>query len=103
MRRRLNTVFTYGDPPFYAQVARDHAGLNLRAVVGPVFGESFRTREGGALAATLTLEDVAPLYDTIRKAGLSFHQELRREPWGAETFIVADPDGNLVCFAGRKA
>ncbi|WP_376774795.1 hypothetical protein [Mesorhizobium silamurunense] len=22
------------------------------------------------------------------------------EPWGARTFIVQDPDGNLICFAG---
>jgi hypothetical protein len=25
---------------------------------------------------------------------------LRKEPWGAETFIVKDPDGNLLLFAG---
>ena len=27
-------------------------------------------------------------------------QTLRKEPWGAETFIVKDPDGNLLLFAG---
>jgi hypothetical protein len=26
------------------------------------------------------------------------HQRLRREPWGQQTFIVVDPDGNLVSF-----
>jgi hypothetical protein len=25
---------------------------------------------------------------------------LKREPWGAHTFIVRDPDGNLLLFAG---
>jgi len=25
---------------------------------------------------------------------------LRKERWGAETFIVKDPDGNLLLFAG---
>ncbi|WP_435528297.1 hypothetical protein [Mesorhizobium abyssinicae] len=24
---------------------------------------------------------------------------MRTEPWGARTFIVSDPDGNLICFA----
>jgi hypothetical protein len=25
---------------------------------------------------------------------------LKEEPWGARTFIVLDPDGNLILFAG---
>jgi hypothetical protein len=29
-----------------------------------------------------------------------FHQTLKQEPWGATTFIVIDPDGNLILFAG---
>jgi hypothetical protein len=32
--------------------------------------------------------------------GVTFAQTLRREPWGAKTFIVKDPDGNLLLFAG---
>jgi hypothetical protein len=31
---------------------------------------------------------------------VSFHQSLRTEPWGARTFIVQDPDGNLIAFSG---
>ena len=34
-------------------------------------------------------------------AGVPFHQRLRAEPWGARTFIVRDPDGNLLAFAGN--
>ena len=30
-------VFTYGEPPFYGQVRRDNARLNLRMVCEPVF------------------------------------------------------------------
>lgn len=48
--------FTYGVPPFYAQVARDGAGLNLRKVTGPVFDAAFRVREGDILSATVTVE-----------------------------------------------
>jgi hypothetical protein len=31
---------------------------------------------------------------------VTFAQPLQREPWGAKTFIVKDPDGNLLLFAG---
>jgi len=30
---------------------------------------------------------------------VDFAQTLRNEPWGARTFIVRDPDGNLILFA----
>jgi uncharacterized glyoxalase superfamily protein PhnB len=36
------------------------------------------------------------------RAGVEFHQPLKPEPWGARTFIVRDPDGNLILFAGRS-
>ena len=36
----------------------------------------------------------------FQAAGVPFFQTLRREPWGAKTFIVKDPDGNLLLFAG---
>ena len=92
--------FTYGDPPFCAQVYRDGGRLNLRKVGGPVFDSDFRTRERDALSATLTLDDAKPLFLEFQKANVVFHQTLRTEPWGARTFIVQDPDGNLICFAG---
>lgn len=28
-----------------------------------------------------------------------FHQHLKEEPWGAMTFIVKDPAGNLLLFS----
>ncbi|MBO9708187.1 MAG: VOC family protein [Caulobacter sp.] len=93
-------VFTSGEPAFYAQVARDGAKLNLRRVEGPVFAEHFRVHEPDALSATLTLDDARPVFLELQAAGVIFHQSLRREPWGAQTFIVSDPDGNLILFAG---
>ncbi|NIA71234.1 VOC family protein [Pelagibius litoralis] len=92
--------FSYGEPPFYAQVYRDGGRLNLRKVGGPVFNSDFRTRERDALSATLTLDDAKPLFLEFQKANVAFHQTLKTEPWGARTFIVQDPDGNLICFAG---
>jgi catechol 2,3-dioxygenase-like lactoylglutathione lyase family enzyme len=99
----FTVAFAYGEPPFYAQVVRDGARLNLRHIEGPVFDPGLREREGDVLAATLTLDDAKPLFLEFQAAGAVFHQTLRAEPWGARTFIVADPDGNLVCFAGSEA
>ena len=37
-------VFTYGEPPYYAQVKRDTARLNFRCVDRPVIDSDFRDR-----------------------------------------------------------
>jgi uncharacterized glyoxalase superfamily protein PhnB len=99
----FETAFVHGDPPFYAQVVRDGARLNLRHVDQPAFDESFRKTEPDALSATLAIDDAAALFAEFQRAGATFHQPLKHEPWGAQTFIVADPDGNLLCFAGNGA
>jgi len=97
----FEVAFQYGEPPFYAQVFRDGARLNLRKVGGPVFDAGFRAREVDALSATLTADDPKRLYLEYQAAGASFHQPLRTEPWGARSFIVQDPDGNLIAFSGE--
>jgi catechol 2,3-dioxygenase-like lactoylglutathione lyase family enzyme len=94
--------FVYGDPPFYGQVARDQARLTLRVVGEPVFAGDIREREH-LLSASLTVAtsaEIEQLFATYQAAGVRFHQTLKKEPWGATTFVVADPDGNLVLFAG---
>ncbi len=94
--------FVHGDPPFYAQVKRDGATLALRRVEGQVFADDIRVRED-LLAAILTLdrpEAIKHLFRNYQAVGVPFHQPLRKEPWGARTFIVQDPDGNLLLFAG---
>jgi catechol 2,3-dioxygenase-like lactoylglutathione lyase family enzyme len=97
----FTVAFTSGDPPFYAQVSRDGARLNLRHADGPVFHPDFRSTTPDALSATITLDDAGALFAEFRRAGATFHQTIRTEPWGARTFIVQDPDGNLFLFAGR--
>lgn len=93
-------AFTYGEPPFYAQVRRDAARLNLRWVRGPVFVPGFREREVDVLSATIAVDDPKALFLELQAAGAPVHQALRTEPWGARTFIIRDPDGNLIAFAG---
>ena len=41
----FTVVFTYGEPPFYAQVARDAARINLRCVAKPPIDPELRDRE----------------------------------------------------------
>lgn len=98
-RLGFEVAFIYGEPPFYAQVFRGAAKLNLRSVDMPAFSPDFRLREIDPLAATITLDDVKALFLEYKAADVPFHQTLRTEPWGARTFIVRDPDGNLIAFA----
>ena len=94
--------FTYGDPPYYGQVARDNARFNLRLVFEPVFVADVRKREH-LLSASITVataNEIKQLFLGYQAAGVSFHQSLKKEPWGARTFVVSDPDENLILFAG---
>jgi catechol 2,3-dioxygenase-like lactoylglutathione lyase family enzyme len=95
-------VFLYGMPPFHGQVKRDGARLNLRCVDGPVFDNAKRVRDQ-LLSAAVTVDsadEIKALYLEFQSAGVAFSQPLKREPWGAQNFIIADPDGNLLLFAG---
>ncbi len=98
----FTVVFTYGEPPFYGQVKRDVARLNLRMVCERVFVGDIRERED-LLTASMTVDSAAEikqLFLQYQEAGVDFFQPLKQEPWGARTFIVRDPDGNLLLFAG---
>jgi catechol 2,3-dioxygenase-like lactoylglutathione lyase family enzyme len=98
----FSIVFVYGEPPFYAQVKRDRGLLNLKCMDVPVIDPELRDRES-LLAADMgldTAEEIKQLFVEFQNAGVSFFQTLRKEPWGARTFIVKDPDGNLLLFAG---
>lgn len=101
-RLGFSTAFTYGEPPFYAQVMRDGARLNLRCVAQPPIDGALRDREQ-LLAASLTVataEEIKALFLEYQAAGATFFQTLKRQPWGAKDFIVKDADGNLLLFAG---
>jgi len=94
--------FVYGDPPFYGQVSRDNALLALRSMDESFFAEDIREREE-LLSASITLasaDEIKQLFLAYQAVDVPFAQGLRREPWGAKTFIVKDPDGNLILFAG---
>ena len=97
--------FIYGHPQFYGQVVRDNARLALRVVPEPVFAGDVRKREH-LLSASITVataNEIKQLFLSYQAAGISFHQTLKKEPWGATTFIVSDPDENFILFAGPAA
>jgi len=100
-RLGFKTEFAYGEPPYYAQVIRDGVRLALKHADEPLFEalRPFRTEE--TLSASIALDRAKPLYLEYEAAGVRFHQPLRRESWGAWSFMVEDPDGNLIVFGGR--
>jgi catechol 2,3-dioxygenase-like lactoylglutathione lyase family enzyme len=94
--------FTYGDPPFYGAVKRDNARFALRLICEPVFAGDIRRREH-LLSASIevkTVSEIKQLFLDFEAAEVKFHQTLKKEPWGARNFIIEDPDGNLILFAG---
>ncbi|MDX3929291.1 MAG: VOC family protein [Shinella sp.] len=92
-------AFVYGDPPFYAQAFRDEVRLNFRHTDRPVFDGRIRSEEKDLLSATIVVEDADALFQEYQATGAEFHHAIRTEDWGARTFIVKDPDGNLIAFA----
>ena len=98
----FSIVFVYGEPPFYAQVRRDCGLLNLRCLDRPAIDPALRDRES-LLSSDMGVnshEEIKQLFLEFQAKGVTFFQTLRKEPWGAKNFIVKDPDGNLLLFAG---
>ena len=98
----FSIVFTYGEPPYYAQVKRDGAAFNLRCVKGHAIDPDLRDRMELLSASIIlaTAAEITQLARDFQQAGVSFAQALAKKPWGALDFIVRDIDGNLLLFAG---
>jgi catechol 2,3-dioxygenase-like lactoylglutathione lyase family enzyme len=98
----FSLVFSYGKPPYYAQVGRDAARLNLRRVERRIIDSAVRDREE-LLSVSMTVataDEIKLLFLEFQSAAVAFHQTLKKQPWGARNFVVKDPDGNLLLFAG---
>jgi len=98
----FSIVFAYGEPPFYAQVKRDGAQLNLKSVDSPVINPELRDREEllSAAMTVRTANELKQLFLEFQSTNVTFFQPLKKQPWGARNFIIKDPDGNLLLFAG---
>jgi predicted lactoylglutathione lyase len=98
----FSPAFSYGKPLYYAQVSRDAARLNLRSVEQTAIESTLRDREE-LLSVSMTVataDEIKLLFLEFQSAGVAFHQKLKKQPWGARNFVVKDPDGNLLLFAG---
>jgi catechol 2,3-dioxygenase-like lactoylglutathione lyase family enzyme len=99
------TEFAYGEPPFYAQVIRDGVRFAIKHADAPVIEtlNSIRKGENGGeefITCSVTLGSARQIFADYEAKGVTFLQRLRRETWGAWTFIVEDPDGNRIAFGG---
>lgn len=92
--------FVHGTPPFYGAVSRDGAVLHLKFVHEPVLTGG-PDGEDGLISSFIVVEDLQAFHDEFVAAGVTFVQPLTSQPWGWRDFIVADRDGNGLCFAER--
>jgi len=79
-------AFIYGEPPFYAQVRRDAALINLRCVEQPVIDAGVRDREQ-LLSASLTVataEEIKALFLEFQDAGVIFFSRSKASPGARE-------------------
>lgn len=94
----FHALFIYGEPPFYAHIARDDAILAIRHVTSPVINHD----AGEALlSAFIEISDADTLHASLQARGARIWQAPRDEPWHMRSFIVTDPDDNLICFASN--
>jgi uncharacterized glyoxalase superfamily protein PhnB len=92
--------FLHGDPPFYGSVSRDGACLHLKFVHDSVIVPGPDDREA-FIIVFVEVEHVDALFAEYVAASVSFAQRPRDQSWGWRDFIVRDPDGNMICFAGH--
>lgn len=93
----FDIVFTYGEPPFYGEVRRGDAAFNLRHVDESPFVAAVREQEQ-LLSASIRTTNAKELFLEFQAAGVEFQERLQLKPWGANEFVVRDPDANLILF-----
>jgi len=96
----FDVSYTYGEPPFWGEVQRDGALLNLRHVDRSPWVHGVRDAEQ-LLSAYVLVTDAKDLFVQYQGTGVDFHERLQRKPWGMNEFVVRDPDGNLLLFGSQ--
>lgn len=95
----FDVLFTYGEPSFYGVIARDSVRLALRQVDQYIVDDHTRSNaEEELLSVGIAVQAIETIYREFVDAGADFFQALRIEPWGKKSFVIRDPDGNLVAF-----
>lgn len=91
---------THGEPVFFASLIRNGVRLNLRLSSRRPYDPAFLASEPDVLAATIAVSNVEDLADEYAAHSVDFHRALGPTEWGVLGFVVADPDDNLIYFAG---
>jgi uncharacterized glyoxalase superfamily protein PhnB len=55
------------------------------------------------LSASIATTNAKDLFLEFQAAGVDFQERLQVKPWGANEFVVRDPDGNLILFGTPSA
>lgn len=98
----FDVAYTYGEPPFWGEIRRGGALLNIRHVDSTPWVDGVREAEQ-LLSAYVLTTDAKALFLEYQAAGADFQERLQRKPWGNDEFVVRDPDGNLVLFGSPPA
>ena len=80
----------------------DAAQVNLRCVDRPVIDPAVRDREE-LLSAVMTVastDEIKQLFLELQGKNVAFFPAAQDATMGARNFIIKDPDGNLLLFAG---
>ncbi len=87
-RLGFSIAFSHGEPPFYAQVTRDGARLNLRCVERPVIDPDLRDREEWLSAAltVATSAEIKALFLEFQAAGVDVLSDAEAAALGREKF-----------------
>lgn len=79
-------------------MSRGQARLNLRFVHRDPVDRQVAAAED-VLAANVPVIGMKGLDLELRERDVPIVQPLTAQPWGVRDFVVADPDGNRICFA----
>ena len=92
-------VGTWGEPPFYAIVARDQHAIHFRCAEPPTPNPDKYAEE--LLDAYIPVEDADALHAEYAARDVEFLREIGNMPWRAREFVVQDCDGRLLCFGAN--
>jgi len=92
-------VGTWGEPPFYAIVARDQHAIHFRCAEPPTPNPDKYAEE--LLDAYIHVEDADALHAEYAARDVEFLREIGNMPWRVREFVVQDCDGRLLCFGAN--
>lgn len=86
------------DSPFYVHLVRQEGGeqLGLMAPENTGHAEFESATNGSSIWLMLEVDDVDAEFERLSKAGLSFRESPKDQPWGDRTAVFSDPDGVLI-------